>query len=72
MSSDGQPLSERECREEALASIRDAIAALQDVPAPAVDGHQIEQLQDADGNLRALERALVNEVDQLEEGHDAE
>lgn len=72
MSSDDQPLSGLECREQALSNVRDAIAALQDVPAPALDTEKHSQLQSAGDYLQSLERALTNEVDQLREGNDAE
>ena len=60
-----EPLSRLESREEALAQIRTAIAALQDVPAPALDGDKHELLQGSEDQLRSLEAALTNEVDQL-------
>ncbi|GGN84436.1 hypothetical protein [Haloarcula pellucida] len=71
MPSDATPLSDLECREQALSNVRDAVAALQQVPAPALDAEKHDLLQEADDNLRSLERALTNEVDQLRESNDA-
>ena len=65
------PLSERESREKALASVRDAVAALQGVPAAALDAEKHEQLVGADDDLRSLERALTNEVEQLRESEES-
>lgn len=65
---DQEKMSELECREDALAGVRDAIAALQGVPAPALDAEKHELLTEADQNLHSLERALTNEVTQLRDG----
>jgi len=60
-----EPLSDVECKEEALGGVRDAIAAVQRVPAPALDEKKHEQLQETTETLQSLERSLTNEVDQL-------
>ncbi|WP_395166301.1 hypothetical protein [Natrinema pallidum] len=65
-----EALSDLECREEALAGVRDAIAALQGVPATALDTEKHEQLTSAGEDLRSLERALTNETEQLREATD--
>ena len=57
--------SERESREQALASVRESLAALQNVPATALDEEKHERLLGVDGDLRSLERALTNDVEQL-------
>lgn len=57
-------------REAALRQVRDAIAALQATPATALDSDRHALLEDADEDLRSLERALTNEVDQLREAED--
>lgn len=64
-------LSERESHEKALSEVRDAIAALQGVPATALSEEQHDQLTNADGDLRSLERALTNEVEQLRESDES-
>mgnify|MGYP000574978588 CR=1 FL=1 len=65
------PLSECESREKALANVREAMAALQGVPAAALDSPKHELLTEADDDLRSLERALTNEVEQLREVEDS-
>lgn len=67
-----EPLSRLEAREEALAQIRTAIADLQHVPAPALDGDKHELLQISEDHLRSLEAALTNEVNLLREADDAQ
>lgn len=65
-------MTDADVRERALADLRDALAALHDVPAAALAGEQHEQLVDAVDNVQALETALANEIDQLgERGDDA-
>jgi hypothetical protein len=63
-----KPMSDLKCREEALAAVRDARAALQRVPAAALDGGKHETLQELVDGSESLERALTNEVSQLREG----
>lgn len=58
-------------RKAALRQVRDALAALQATPATVLDRAKHDQLQDAGEDLRSLERALTNEVDQLQEDQDA-
>ncbi|SEU01316.1 hypothetical protein [Natrinema hispanicum] len=65
-----ETLSDLECREEALAGVRDAIAALQGVPATAFDQEKHETLLEAADDLQSLERALTNETEQLREVND--
>ncbi|WP_459191809.1 hypothetical protein [Halosimplex sp. J119] len=65
MSNHQEPLSDIECKEEALGGIRDAIAAVQRIPAPALNGEKHDQLLESADTLQSLERALTNEVDQL-------
>lgn len=51
-------------KEEALAEVRDALAALQSVPGVALDQQKLEHLECACTDVEALERALTNEVEQ--------
>lgn len=66
LATDG-PNTRLQDRKAALRQVRDAIAALQATPATALDGDKHALLEDADDDLRSLERALTNEVDQLRE-----
>jgi len=70
--SDGTALSELEVRETALASIRDAVAALQDVPAVGLDAEKHDRLTDSTDDLLSLERQLTNEISQIRENEDGE
>ena len=67
---DGEPLSDIECRRQALAGVRDALAGLQTIPAAGLDAEKHEKIRDDIADLRALERSLTNEVDQMEETDD--
>jgi hypothetical protein len=60
-------ISQQERHEEALASVRESLAAIQDVPAAALDTEKHERLLQVDGDLRSLEKGLTNEVEQLRE-----
>ncbi|NUC71729.1 hypothetical protein HTZ84_05295 [Haloterrigena sp. SYSU A558-1] len=61
-----ETFSDLEHREQALAGVRDAIAALQGVPATALDAEKHETLLEAADDLQSLERALQNEVEQIQ------
>ncbi|WP_226043344.1 hypothetical protein [Natrinema sp. DC36] len=63
--SDAEPLSDLEVREQSLAGVRDALAALQQVPAAGLDAEKHETLREMTEDASALERALSNEADQL-------
>lgn len=65
--SNQEAMTDIECREEALAGVRDAIAALQGVPATALDPEKHETIHGSADDLQSLERALTNEVTQLQE-----
>ena len=54
-------------REQALADVRDALAALNSVPAAGLDEMKHGQLREAVDNVEALERSLTNEVEQRED-----
>lgn len=62
-----EPMTDLECREQSLSGIRDALAALQQVPAAGLDAEKHETITDNIDDLRSLERALQNEVDQMRE-----
>jgi hypothetical protein len=63
----GQTLSDVECREEALSGVRDAIAALQGVPAVGLDAEKHETIRDSTSDLQGIERALTHEVTQMKD-----
>lgn len=65
--SNAEPLSDLEVREQSLAGVRDALAALQQVPAAGLDAAKHETFQGMIDDATALERALSNEADQLRE-----
>lgn len=69
---DTSPDGDLQCRERALSSVRTAIAALEDVPAIALDAEKHDTLQDSADDLESLERSLTNEVDQLREDGDSD
>lgn len=56
-----------EVREQSLAGVRDALAALQGVPAAGLDSEKHETLTGMIDDATALERSLANEVDQMRE-----
>ena len=64
---DQQPLSDLEVREQTLAGVRDALAALQGVPAAGLDPEKHETLCEMVDNAESLERQLANEVEQMRE-----
>lgn len=70
MESDREPMSDLECREKALASVRDALAALQRVPAAGLDESKHATVRELTDGATSLERSLANEVEQLR-GEDA-
>ena len=58
-------MSENSPRVRALSELRDALAALNSVPAAGLRGEdKHEELLTAVNSVEALERALANEVDQ--------
>lgn len=61
------PLSDAECREQALAGIRDALAGLQRIPAASLDAESHEAVREMVENANELERSLANESDQRAE-----
>lgn len=60
-----EPLSDLEIREQSLSGVRNALAALQQVPAAGLDAAKHETFQGMSDDATALERALSNEADQL-------
>lgn len=66
----GEPLSDVECREQALAGVRDALAGIQSVPAAGLDAEKHETVREMVEDATALERSLANEVEQMREGSD--
>ncbi|QRV14237.1 hypothetical protein JMJ58_14975 [Haloterrigena salifodinae] len=58
-------LSDLEVREQSLANTRDALAALQKVPAAGLDDSKYETISRMVDDARSLERALQNEVEQM-------
>lgn len=66
------PQSDLEIREQSLAGVRDALAALQGVPAAGLDAEKHETLSGMVDDATALERSLANEVDQMRESSDSE
>lgn len=58
-------------KEESLSHLRDALAALNKVPAAGVSGEQHELVTDARDRVASLEAALQNEVEQ-QRGQEAE
>lgn len=60
-------LTELETRKQALSNVRDALAAVNRVPAAALDGEKHETVSEVADNLQALESALQNEVEQQRE-----
>lgn len=60
-----EPLSDLEIREQSLSGVRNALAALQQVPAAGLDAAKHETFQGMIDDATALERALSNEADQL-------
>lgn len=50
--------------ERALSKVRDALSAVNQVPAAAIDENKHERICDVDETLRALESELQNELDQ--------
>jgi hypothetical protein len=60
-----EPLSDLEVREQSLSNVRDALAALQHVPAAALDETKHETISGMVDDARALERSLSNEVEQM-------
>jgi len=61
------PLSGLETREQALSNVRDALAAVNHVPAAALDTEKHATVSEIADNLQALESALQNEVEQQRE-----
>lgn len=57
--------SDSEIREQALANTRDALAALQQIPAASLDEPKHETVTEMVDNCRSLERQLQNEVEQM-------
>lgn len=57
-------------RAEALANVRDALAAVESVPVAGVDAAKGEAVRDVAADLGALEKQLTNEVEQLQEVDD--
>ncbi|WP_114578540.1 hypothetical protein [Saliphagus sp. LR7] len=64
---DQEPLSDVECREQALAGVRDALAGLQHIPAAGLDVEKHETVREMVEDATALERSLANEVEQMRE-----
>ncbi|ELY72592.1 hypothetical protein [Natronobacterium gregoryi] len=64
--SERQPLSDLEVREQSLSKARDALAALQQIPAAGLDEAKHETVTEMVDNCRSLERALQNEVEQMQ------
>ncbi|USZ73776.1 hypothetical protein [Natronosalvus halobius] len=62
------PLSDLEIREQSLAHTRDALAALQKVPAAGLDQPKHETVTDLVDGATSLERQLANEVEQIRGG----
>lgn len=60
----------QEMKEKSLATVRDALAALEELPAAGLDGTKHERFSDTIDVLRALENELTNEVDQLRDVED--
>ena len=65
------PLSDLEIREQSLAKTRDALAALQQIPAAALDETKHETVSEMVDTARSLERELQNETEQMR-GDDGE
>jgi hypothetical protein len=58
-------------REQALADVRDALAAAESIPVAGVDEQKAATVRDVVDGLVALEKQLTNEVEQLQdETHD--
>lgn len=70
MNSDRTVKGPRETKEQSLATCRDALAALEELPAAGLDGTKHDRFSDVVDELRALESQLTNEVDQLRDGED--
>jgi len=70
MASDLEPMTDVEVREQALSNVRDALAALQHVPAAGLDESKHETVRELTEGATSLERALANEVEQMR-GDDA-
>ena len=66
-----KPLSDLEVREQSLAKTREALAALQQIPAAALDETKYETVSEMVGNARSLERELQNETEQMRGDDDA-
>lgn len=64
---DQGPQSDLKVREQSLSCIRDALASLQQVPAAALDAEKHETLSEMVDDATSLERALLNEVEQMRE-----
>ncbi|QFU81750.1 hypothetical protein [Natronorubrum aibiense] len=61
-----QPLlSDLEVREQSLAQVCDALAALQQVPAAGLNEAKHEMVTGMVDDARSLERSLSNEIDQM-------
>lgn len=60
-------MPDAELKEEALSGAREALAGLEKIPGAALAGDQHDQLLEAVENTEALEKALANELDQLQE-----
>lgn len=58
-------------REHALARVRDALAALEQVPVAGVDAQKAATVRAVAGDLEAIETALTHEVAQQREDDDA-
>lgn len=63
--SDPTPQSDLEVREQSLSGVRDALAALQAVPAAGLDQEKHETFREMVDDAGALERQLANEVEQM-------
>jgi len=58
-------------REQALARVRDALAAVEQVPVAGVDAQKAATIRAVAGDLEAIETALTHEVAQQREDDDA-
>lgn len=57
-------MTEQTPREQALASTRDALAALHEIPVAGVDQQKAETILAVVEDVQALEQQLTNEVEQ--------
>jgi hypothetical protein len=67
MKPDGHDPRQESATEEALAGVRDSLAAVRKIPVAGLDAEKARQIIEAADGLESVERALTHEVEQERE-----